>query len=51
MPNGTSRKGDLLIKLDVQTPTRLSSKQKELLAQFMELEKPSKEPKMVNINR
>ncbi len=51
IPISSSRKGDLLIKLDVQTPTRLSSKQKDLLNQFMELEKPSKEPRMININR
>ena len=51
VPISSSRKGDLLIKLDVQSPTRLYSKQKELLNQFMELEKPSKEPRMINLNR
>lgn len=49
--SGSSRKGDLYIELSVQTPTKLSSKQKDLLRQFMELEKPTSEPKLNNLER
>lgn len=38
-------KGDLLVKIFVETPTRLSEKQKELLKQFGELEGPGNLPK------
>lgn len=34
-----SRKGDLLVEIKVLTPTRLSSRQEELLREFAELEK------------
>ncbi len=49
--SGSTRKGDLYIELSVQTPTKLSSKQKDLLRQFMELEKPTSEPKLNNLER
>lgn len=49
--SGSSRKGDLYIELSVQTPTKLSSKQKDLLRQFMELENPTSEPKLNNLER
>ena len=42
--SGTSRKGDLYIKVLVEVPTKLSSKQRELLEEFMKLEKPSDSP-------
>lgn len=35
----SSRKGDLLVEVKVLTPTRLSSRQEELLREFAELEK------------
>ena len=38
-------KGDLLVKIFVETPTHLSAKQKELLQQFAALESPSNQPK------
>jgi molecular chaperone DnaJ len=38
-------KGDLLTKIFVETPSELSSKQKELLQQFSELESPNNMPK------
>lgn len=38
-------KGDLLVRIFVETPTKLSDKQKELLQQFSELEGPSNLPK------
>jgi molecular chaperone DnaJ len=38
-------KGDLLVKIFIETPTKLSDKQKELLQQFSELEGPGNLPK------
>ena len=38
-------KGDLLVKIFVETPTKLNEKQKELLQQFSELEGPGNLPK------
>ena len=47
----SSKKGDLFVKILVQVPTRLSSKEKELLKQFMELEKPTSEPNLINLSK
>lgn len=45
-PNVHGRgKGDLLVKIFVETPAHLSDKQKELLKQFGELESPANQPK------
>ena len=49
--SGTSRKGDLYVKIMVQVPTRLSSKQKELLKAYMDLENPPKEPSLLNLSK
>ena len=49
--SGSSRKGDLYVKIMVQIPTRLSSKQKELLKQYLELENPPKEPNLINLSQ
>lgn len=38
-------RGDLLVKIFVETPSKLSDKQKELLQQFSELEGPANLPK------
>lgn len=38
-------KGDLLVKIFVETPTKLTDEQKQLLKQFGELEGPSNQPK------
>lgn len=38
-------KGDLLVKIFVETPTKLNERQKELLREFSELEGPSNLPK------
>lgn len=38
-------KGDLLVKIFVETPTRLSERQKELLHEFSKLEDPANLPK------
>ncbi|MCI5606667.1 MAG: molecular chaperone DnaJ [Treponema sp.] len=47
----SSKKGDLFVKILVQVPTRLSLKEKELLKQFMELEKPTSEPNLINLSK
>lgn len=38
-------KGDLLVRIFVETPSELSSRQKELLEEFAKLEGPSNQPK------
>lgn len=38
-------RGDLLVRIFVETPTKLSEKQKELLVEFSKLESPSNLPK------
>ncbi len=38
-------KGDLLVKVFVETPTKLSDKQKQLLQEFKDLESPANMPK------
>lgn len=38
-------RGDLLVKIFVETPTKLSDKQKSLLKEFSDLEGPSNQPK------
>ena len=49
--SGSSRKGDLYVEISVQIPIKLSSKQKELLKQYQELENPTTEPKLVNLTK
>ncbi len=49
--SNSSRKGDLYVKIIVQTPTHLSSKQKDLLKQYLELENPPKEPALINLSK
>ena len=45
-PNVHGRgKGDLLVRVFVETPTKLSTKQRELLKEFAELEGPANFPK------
>lgn len=44
---GTSRKGDLYVKIVVRTPLSVSGQQKELLKKYMELEKPKSEPELI----
>ena len=41
---GSTRKGDLYVKIMIQIPTHLSSKQKDLLKQFAELESATNSP-------
>ena len=49
--SGSSRKGDLYVKIMVQVPTKLSSRQKDLLKQYMDLENPPKEPNLLNLSK
>ncbi len=46
----TSRKGDLYIKILVQVPSRLSSKQKELLEEFSKLDNATTSPNPVPLS-
>ena len=46
----TTRKGDLYIKILVQVPSRLSSKQKELLEEFSRLDNASTSPNPVPLS-
>ena len=49
--SGSSRKGDLYVKIMVQTPIHVSLKQRELLKQFMEQENPTSEPNLMNLSK
>lgn len=48
---GSTRKGDLYVKIIVRTPTHLSSKQKDLLNQYLALENPPKEASLINLSK
>jgi molecular chaperone DnaJ len=47
---GSSRKGDLYIKILVQIPQHISSRQKALLEQYAELDNATKSPQMVPLS-
>ncbi len=47
---GSSRKGDLYVKVMVQVPTKLSGKQKELLQKYLEAENPSENPDLMKLS-
>ncbi len=47
---GTTRRGDLYVKIIVRIPDKLSSAQKELVKKYMEIEKPVSEPKMIALS-
>jgi molecular chaperone DnaJ len=47
---GTSRKGDLYVKVLVQVPERINPKQKQLLEEFMAIENPTTDPKPVPLS-
>ncbi len=47
----STKKGDLYIQVQVEVPTKLNSKQKELLKQFMEIENPKKEPGLISLSK
>lgn len=46
---GSSRKGDLYVKIVVQIPQHISGAQKDLLQKYLELENAPKNPKLINI--
>ncbi len=45
----SSKRGDLLVRFKVKTPTRISKKQEELLREFLKLESQKKKSKFKNI--
>ncbi|MGP1458870.1 MAG: molecular chaperone DnaJ [Treponema sp.] len=47
---GTTRKGDLYVKVMVRTPQRIDAQQKELLKKYAELEKPKTEPELIRLS-
>lgn len=47
----SSRKGDLYVKLMVQIPQHLSSKQKDLLKAYMDLENPPENPDLIPLSK
>lgn len=47
---GSSRRGDLYVKIMVQIPQHISSAQKELLSKYMELENPTVTPSLVKLS-
>ncbi len=49
--SSTSRGGDLYVKVMVQVPTKISSKQKELLKQYLELENPTTTPQLMPLSK
>lgn len=50
VPNGTTgKKGDLYIQLNVSLPSKLSRQQQAILEEFMKLENPEKNPKLIKI--
>lgn len=49
--SGSTRKGDLYVQIHVEIPTRISSKQKDLLKQYLELENPPKEPDLLPLSK
>ena len=48
---GSSRRGDLFVQIMVKIPTRLSGKQKELLQQYLELDKATNEPSLITLSQ
>lgn len=47
---GSSKRGDLYVKVMVQIPQHLSGSQKDLLQKYMELENPTKNPQMIRLS-
>ena len=47
---GSNKKGDLYVKIMVQIPQKLSSKEKEFLQKYLEAENPTKEPKLMKLS-
>ena len=49
--SGSTRKGDLYVKIMVQIPQHLSSKEKAILEQYLELEKPTESPNLMPLSK
>lgn len=47
---GTKRVGDMYIKVLIDVPTKLGSRQRELMEEFMKLEAPSDSPKPISLS-
>ncbi|MFA6856412.1 MAG: molecular chaperone DnaJ [Treponema sp.] len=47
---GSSRRGDLYVKIVVQIPTRLNSQQRELLEQYLRLENATTTPQLIPLS-
>ncbi|MCQ2586363.1 MAG: molecular chaperone DnaJ, partial [Treponema sp.] len=47
---GTTRKGDLYVKIMVKVPQKLSSEQKKILQQYLEAENPTTTPDLIKLN-
>ena len=48
-PSSAGRKGDLYVNIVVQMPQHISSKQKELLYEYLKLENPTTNPSLLNL--
>ena len=46
----SSRRGDLYVKILVQIPSKINSKQKELLKEYMTIEQPVENPDLVKLS-
>jgi len=51
VPSSNGRKGDLYVKIMVQIPTKLSSKEKELLKACMDIQNPPENPKLMPLSQ
>jgi len=49
--SGSSRKGDLYVKLMIQTPKHINGKQKDFLKQFQEIENPTTNPSLMPLSK
>lgn len=47
---GTTRKGDLYVKIVVKVPSKLNSEQKKLLQAFMDAENPTDSPDLIKLD-
>lgn len=48
---GSNRRGDLYVKIMVQVPSRLSGKERDILEQYQQLEKPATSPDMIPLSQ
>lgn len=48
---GSNRRGDLYVKIMVQVPSKLSGKERDILQQYQQLEKPTTSPNMIPLSQ